>query len=572
MKFISFSKLSRWFVCAFFAMLISVNFAKVVSSDETAQTEQEKLIDKQKKAQETLSTLSQLLLQQKEISVEVKELKDKLSQAQDDVSKKELEQQIAETTKKLGDVETQIEALAGGTTKQDFYASDNKPFDLQNELQGLAEPLIKIIKNSTKTAREIDQLQSSIKEAERRQAMAKNANERIEGLLAAFKDQSNSASYAQTQKFLKGKQEEWQERLIEAGNLKDASIKQLQLKQEQAEQSNIDNYATGFIRTRGINILLALLTFFGTFIFLRLLGKTISFIYSKVGFRKRFTARLIKVVFDYGTLIIAFVATMAVLNYLNDWILLGLLGLLGLALVWVGIKVVPALIEQTILLLNLGAVQEGERLLIDGVPWRVKRLDHYTEFENPVLDGGHFTLPIRELIGKHSRPPAEHESWFPTHQDDWVQLDNGYIAKVESQTPELVQLIELGGARLTYSTQEFVNATFRNLSTGFRIRQEFSISYKHQQQAIDQIPELLTQHLKAGLEAYISADAINHVEVDLKAAANWAIEYDVEVDVKGSQAHRFEDIEGEITRLLIQACNIYELEIPFPQVVVHQPT
>ena len=572
MKFITFPKLSRWFVCAFFAMLVSVSFANVASADETAQTEQEKLIDKQKKAQETLSTLSQLLLQQKEISVEVKELKDKLSQAQDDVSKKELEQQIAETTKKLGDVETQIDALAGGTTKQDFYASDNKPFDLQNELQGLAEPLIKIIKNSTKTAREIDQLQSSIKEAERRQAMAKNANERIEGLLAVFKDQSNGASYAQTQKFLKGQQDEWQERLIEAGNLKDASIKQLQLKQEQAEQSNLDNYASGFIRTRGINILLALLTFFGTFLFLRLFGRMVSFAYGKTGFKKSFSARLLKVVFDYGTIIIAFISTMAVLNYLNDWILLGLLGLLGLALIWIGIKVVPALIEQTVLLLNLGAVQEGERLMIDGVPWRVKRLDHYTEFENPVLDGGHFTLPIRELIGKHSRPPAEHEAWFPTHQDDWVQLDNGYIAKVESQTPELVQLIELGGGRLTYSTQEFVNATFRNLSTGFRIRQEFNISYKHQLQAVDQIPALLTKHLKTGLEGYIPADDINHVEVDLKAAANWAIEYDVEVDVKGSQAHRFEDIEGEITRLLIQACNIYELEIPFPQVVVHQPT
>ncbi len=572
MKSIPFLKLSRLFVFVVFAMLVLVSCANVVRADETAQTEQAKLIEKQKKAQETLSTLSQLLLQKKELLSEVKGLKGKLGQAQDDVSKKELEQQIAEVSKKLSDVENQIGALAGGTTKQDFYASDNKPFDLQNELQGLAEPLIKIIKNSTKTAREIDYLQSSIKEAERRQTMAKNANERLEGLLAAIKDQSNASSFAKTQKFLKAQQSEWQERLVEAGNLKNASIKQLQLKQEQAEQSNLDNYAAGFIRTRGIHILLALLTFFGSFLFLRLLGRTVSIAYGKTGFKKSFSARLIKVVFDYGTIIIAFVATMALLNYLNDWILLGLLGLLGLALIWIGIKVVPALIEQTILLLNLGAVQEGERLLIDGVPWRVKRLDHYTEFENPVLDGGHFTLPIRELIGKHSRPPAEHEAWFPTHKDDWVQLDNGYIAKVESQTPELVQLIELGGARLTYSTQEFVNAAFRNISTGFRIRQAFSISYKHQLQAIDQIPALLTKHLQAGLEAYISPEDINHVEVDLKAAANWAIEYDVEIDVKGTQAHRFEDIEGEITRLLIEACNIYELEIPFPQLVVHQPT
>ena len=67
----------------------------------------------------------------------------------------------------------------------------------------------------------------------------------------------------------------------------------------------------------------------------------------------------------------------------NDWLLLGVFGIMLLALGWVGIKMLPGAIEQVTLLLNLGAVQEDERVLIEGVPYRVRKLDFYTDFENP---------------------------------------------------------------------------------------------------------------------------------------------------------------------------------------------
>jgi hypothetical protein len=263
---------------------------------------------------------------------------------------------------------------------------------------------------------------------------------------------------------------------------------------------------------------------------------------------------------------------MFVLNYLNDWILLGVAGLFTIALAWIGLNMLPVIIEQSILLLNLGAVQEGERLMIDGVPWFVKRLDHYTVLENPDLDGGHFSVPIRELVGRHSRPPADDEAWFPTKKDDWVQLENETIAKVIIQTPELVQLIELGGARITFKTTDFLDAQLRNLSTGFRIKLEFGISYKHQKEATTEIPTQLRNYIEAGISKYIGKENIRNVEVEVLRAGPSSIDYEIEADFKGNVAPKYEDLEAELSKLMIEACNTYDLEIPFPQLVIHQPT
>ncbi|MGI9522573.1 MAG: hypothetical protein ACR2PG_13090 [Hyphomicrobiaceae bacterium] len=79
-----------------------------------------------------------------------------------------------------------------------------------------------------------------------------------------------------------------------------------------------------------------------------------------------------------------------------------------------------------------------------GVPWRAKQLDFYTDLENPALDGGAFTLPVRELVGLHSRLAASREPWFPTKRGDWVQLKDDRLGQAISQTPELVQIREVG--------------------------------------------------------------------------------------------------------------------------------
>ncbi len=523
-----------------------------------------------KEAQAAYKTLRQLLITKEQQIQLIKTLKENLTSAKENVTKTELEEELKTENQNLTDLENQISTITSGTTKETFYATKNKKFNLEEELQSLAEPFIKLIKSSTKNIREIDTLKTKISEAKQRQRLSQEALKRIELIInnnPIGKDEKPDTAST----FLTTQQKQWQERLIEAETLEDTSNKQLEIKKNIAKTVQVENSATTFIRTRGINIIIALVTFITTFAILRLLNNIIGALYSKSGIKKGFYTRLAKLIFGVLTILISIIATMSVLNYLNDWILLGLSALFALAMAWVSIKILPVIIEQSILLLNLGAVQEGERLMIDGVPWQVTKLDHYTHFENPVLDGGHFTLPVRALIGMHSRPPAHNEAWFPTKKDDWVQLENDHIAKVLSQTPELVQLVELGGARIIYSTTDFINASLRNLSTGFRIRQTFGISYKHQAQSTYELPGILTKFVQERLETFIPPESIKHLIVDIMSAGPSSIDYDIEIDIDGAQAHRFEDIEGEVNRLMIEACNIYELEIPFQQMVIHQP-
>lgn len=529
--------------------------------------EDSKAAAQRSESREALKSLSDLLEARRQQQEAIKQLKTELRAAKEDVTKKEVEARLKEETDKLAQLEEQISALTSGTTEQDFYAREKEKFNLNNELQALAEPFVKMLKSTTETAREIDKLQTTITEAKRRQTIANEAISRVNTLMTTIRDEKLEKS--NTMKHLQAERKSWSKRYDEAVSLQTTSEQQLALKEKVASRVNLESYATSFIRTRGVNLILAIVSFFATFAILRMIGKMMSALFHKRGLQHSFYSRLTRLIYQVFIVLGSTLVMLIVLNLLNDWILLGVAGLFSIALAWIGLKMLPAIIEQAVLLLNLGAVQENERLMLNGVPWLVKRLDHYTELVNPALDGGHFALPIRELMGLHSRPAARDEAWFPTKKDDWVELPSGKIAKVVIQTPELVQLVELGGARITYATAAFIEASPRNLSTGYRITQEFGIAYKHQKDAVDRIPALLKDHVTEGINKFVNPAHIYDIEVELLRAGSSSIDYDIEIDLSGKLASRYEDIEGEIVRLLIEACNIHDIEIPFPQMVLH---
>ena len=110
-----------------------------------------------------------------------------------------------------------------------------------------------------------------------------------------------------------------------------------------------------------------------------------------------------------------------------------------LALVWAMKNTVPAFLDNARLILNLGPVREGERVVYQGIPWRVAALNLFTDLENPELVGGHFRLPLKDLSTLRSRPfDPETERFFPTRLDDWVMLADGFYGRVIRQTPEEV--------------------------------------------------------------------------------------------------------------------------------------
>ena len=220
-----------------------------------------------------------------------------------------------------------------------------------------------------------------------------------------------------------------------------------------------------------------------------------------------------------------FVVALAVFNARNDWLLLGLGVILLLGFVWTLVKSLPDAMDQIRTMLNLGAVQEGERLMFDGVPWLVSHLDFHTTLVNPQLEGGDLSLPVRDLSGLHSRPVAPEEDWFPTSKGDWVLLDDDKIAQVEVQTPGSVRLRRLGGGTLVIPSPAFVESAPMNLSNGFRVELEFGIDYAHQAEATTTVVRAMHDYLKEHLPGSLPEGAIENLEVEFCAAADSSLNY-----------------------------------------------
>ena len=88
------------------------------------------------------------------------------------------------------------------------------------------------------------------------------------------------------------------------------------------------------------------------------------------------------------------------------------------------------------ILLDMGSVREGERIVHAGVPWRITSPNVYSTLHNPLLRGGTFastaltdwSICNRALMRR--RNPG-----FPSRENDIVILDGDIYGKVLVQTP-----------------------------------------------------------------------------------------------------------------------------------------
>ncbi|MEQ8659436.1 MAG: hypothetical protein RLW62_01325, partial [Gammaproteobacteria bacterium] len=330
-----------------------------------------------------------------------------------------------------------------------------------------------------------------------------------------------------------------------------------------------NQFARSFLRERGRNLLYGGSVLFATLLGLRFISRRLGAFRARRGARKNLATRVVTLVYTVGSYIVALLAMLFTFNILNDWLLVGVTVVFILALAWIGVRMLPGLIEQTTLYLNLGAVQEGERIFFDGIPWLVRKLGFYCDLANPALEGGEFSMPIRELIGLHSRPVTPNEPWFPTRKGDFVRLEAG-LAEVMVQTPGVVEVRIEGGIRQTFTASAFYDMAPQNLSRGARAEVVFGISYKHQAIATTEVRDKLRAFVRAGLRQVLREDQIVHVDVELMRAGESSIDYGVEVDLSPDAAVHYDTAEWLLTRLCVDACNHYGWEIPYPQLVVHR--
>ncbi|MEK6729274.1 MAG: hypothetical protein AABY76_04535, partial [Planctomycetota bacterium] len=346
------------------------------------------------------------------------------------------------------------------------------------------------------------------------------------------------------------------------------TVVKYQLAEKLRERSTLlesgQNIVRVFFKSRGRNFIMAVFAFLVVFFFLRYVHRyiyKISPIHRTVA--GSFYFRLADVVYHVLTFVAATAALLIVLYVCGDWVLLGLSFVFVFGLIWTAKQTLPRFYDQCSILLNLGTVKEHERVIYNGLPWKVASLQINTYLVNPELKGGTIRLPLRELKDIRSRPYHPDEPWFPSKENDWVILADGTLGMVIIQTPEVVQLAIAGGSCKTYPTTDFLTQNPLNISKSFRISVVFGIDYQYQNIATGEIPDKLKEYLHAELINEGYEEHVIGLIVEFKEMGDSSLDYDILVDFSGRVAKDYYKLSRVIQKIAMNAASKYRWEIPY---------
>jgi hypothetical protein len=513
---------------------------------------------------ETLETMLNLVELQERLRADLDGYQKELKLAKSDAETSELKAQIAVTIDKLKDTTRNIENVAADTDLGALQSSEQKPFDLQKELMALLEPALKEMKYATNEVRIKADLREKIEYFKKREPVVQEALKNIATLNKSNKNKKISQA-------LEKMNDNWSKQLVFIQS--ELKAKQLQLDKINAEVTTFtdksESFFKNFFQRRGWTLTQAFLSIIGILILSQLIHRLLT--RTVKGYRAQYRSvqlRVIDLMHRLATLLLVIVGPMVVFYLEEDWVLFSLGVLFLIAFSWKIGQTIPRYWAQLELFLNIGPVREGERLLLHGIPWRVKNINMYSVLENPTADLS-LRMDINDLVDMRSRPLAQGEPWFPCKKGDWVILKDGLRGKVIGISLELVQLIQRGGAACTYQMDQFLSLSPLNLSKSFRLKETFGISYSHQKESTTTIVQILkaTINKRAVEEGYEAS--IQNINVEFESAADSSLNLVVIADFKGDVADISNRLRRSIQRWCVDAATENGWDIPFPQLQVH---
>jgi len=384
-------------------------------------------------------------------------------------STKTVDKQREDLILQLDGLNHNFESLATQLQTDDFY-QDKKKEDSgwSKELEGLIMPLLEAVSEVTEKPRRIERLKKRVAALEAQLAMFEVGHNNIKNLLT-MDNQALDLKNPQTKKYLatlESLKNKYNVDLVQATLEETRRSLANELESTESIWDAGTRMSKDFFRHRGLNLVI-------------LLTKLRTFIVGERSFIKfaPWTRKILVTAYSIMVLMLCVVSSLVALYFLNDWLLLSVIILFMLAIFWASRQFLPRMFQEVRLALNLGTVKENERLIWNGVPWKVDNLGLQATLVNPDLEGGQLQLPLGTLIGKLSRPVVEGEPWFPSQTGDWVILSDGTYGQVEQQTMEQVVVRLKGNTLKFYSTPEFMGSTFGKTLPGrftrFHLHQGF---------------------------------------------------------------------------------------------------
>ena len=507
---------------------------------------------------ETLSTLLTFIDFQEQLKNDLTLLRKEYSRAKTETEKNNIKAKQKKVEEKLKGTMTNIENIAANTDLSLLRAAKPAPFNLQKELFSLLEPALKEMKHATSDVRQKSELREKIIYYEQREPIAHEALKNI-----AILNRTNKRKNKKIRLTLEKMNRNWGKQLVFIQS--ELQAKRLQLakieSQEVSFAAKSESYFRDFFQRRGWTLIQAALTIIAVLIISRFIHRLITRTIS--GYRAEHRSvhlRVTDLLHRFLTYLFVIIGPLIIFYLEEDWVLFS----------WTLRSVVPRYWGQLELFLNVGPVREGERLMLNGIPWRVKNINMYSILENPVA-GLSQRVDIDELVDLRSRPVEQGEPWFPCKRGDWVHLSDGIRGKITGISLEFIQLIQRGGAVITYTMGDFLSLSPKNLSKSFRIKETIGISYTHQKLSTNKIVEILKMTLnKRAIEEGYKED-FHNINVEFELAADSSLNLVVIADFKGSVADIYMRLRRSIQRWSVDACTENGWDIPFPQLTVHKP-
>lgn len=516
------------------------------------------------KNNDALDTLTTFVILRNNMLEEIKDLNRQLKQSKSESEINDLKAQLAKLENELSNTTRNLDIVAAGADISSLNGTITEDFNFSKELFSLLKPALDEMKEMTSHVRQKSELRENIAQSEVRLQTIDEAITNIQTLLDASSDKA-------VQKSLKIIDEKWRkQQALMLGELQAARLQLEKLEQSESSLSEASqSYFKSFFSKRGRYLGEALLVVLAILLLSHLSYKAM-FRYIP-GFRKKhrnFRMRMAELLHRVVTIMLMIMGPMIVFYVVEDWVLfsLGVLILLGISLTLR--KTLPSYWHQVQLFLNIGSVREGERILMDGLPWQVDQINFFCLLVNPIADLKQ-RVSISDLVGKKSRPSQQDEPWFPCRKGDWVQLSSDVRGKVIGISGELVQLVERGGSQITYQMSDFLASSPRNLATNFRIKESIGLSYTLQHESTTSIPDILDKYIRQQIHNEGYDDKLLNLRVEFERANASSLDLVVIADFRGELADLYNRLRRAIQRWCVDACSENNWQIPFPQLVVH---
>lgn len=490
--------------------------------------------------------LASLLKSIEQTSEQIRRLQDLLAGPSALGREDELRARIAELSASRNRLKATFDQTATEVESFGAGSQEKKELNWNEELTELLGPVISELKKVTARPREIERKRRQIAGLNQQIPLYEKALANIESLLAQAQAEPLASELGQLETRLEAQL---------SGIRTQKNILERQLSWEESRKKsltqNLEDIFRIFFRSRGRNLAVSFLVGFLVWFGIRWLhriAQRLSPFHQEV---PTLWVRLFDLTVIFFGIFLSFLTFLATLYFFGDWLLLSIAVFFLVGLAWASKQFAPLVFNQAKLILNFGPVREGERLVYQGVPYRVSRLNLYSELTNGLLKGGVIRLPVRDLVDMRSRPAASDEPWFPTRRGDWVLMPDGAYGEVEIQTPELVWLRLYDGGRKNYPTRLFLESNPMNLSRGFRLLLNFGLGLANEPLVTAKIPDVFEAELLAGLARQVPPESLEFVLVEFDRVGEYGLELAAHIGLGEGLGHRYLELRRAAMRLML---------------------